>query len=76
MKVIYVNNLKDKVQQGLSTNIDKLKGTLKIGSSLDETLLWSDIPKTKIQREVVAIEIDDGYIFAAISGPNCASLKS
>lgn len=68
MKIIYVNNLKRKVQQGTSFSLNSVKGSIKIGDFVEDGRLWQSLPKTKVRRTITAVEIEDYAIYAAISG--------
>lgn len=68
MKIIYVNNLKRKVQQGTSFSLDLVKGSIKVGDFVDDERLWEALPKTKTCRTITDIEIEDYVIYAVISG--------
>jgi hypothetical protein len=74
MKIIYVNNLRRKVQQGLSFALESTNGSIKVGDSVDPSRLWSDLPKSKEGRTVTAIAIEDWVLYAAISGKTISKL--
>lgn len=71
MKIIYVNNLKDKVQQGLSF---PMEGDVQIGDPVRHDKLWSDL-SNKEGRTITGILIEGWVIFAAISGETISTLE-